>query len=623
MFDRRLEGGKEISAPKPKSALRHSLSAPSVSVVTHTASRRSSTHSRRASIQSLKSLAGQVQQVVGQSVDDAEMSMDMETEDEAGSEEEAETSGVDMGDRRISTGSAQSDEEGDEMDMDETGVYGAGILRRQSTASAMTTAFVDENDTSFASSTGTDEEKTMDFTVAIGGILPTLPPAHAKRGRQSIGYSQESPNSRENRLRPGEAIEGEADMSVDMDETVALGRIIDEGEESFSSGSDGHTAEHGRDRERTQTFSFGDVSAAAAAAVRVVSVDDDEDGMDMTVALGGIIDFPTTSPGSMSVGLSASTRLTRPSPGGSSYARPTVSSQQRSREPTPKKRNPFGPSPSPEKASTPRVDGMTTAGEVAKRLSFGSVTSSVGKKRPAEEEDEDDWVKRPRPTITQNIFAPAPTVETIEVETITSYQRRSASPVKRTVKLASPNEESSDVAPFKEALKPRQSLPRNLRPPRSPGKGLTQHNASFSAQSLASPARSIHVSQMGSSTPQSARHRAAGTPGKSPHVRRMMGEHVPQDEIDQANEDVMEMEPVMINLSDFLRMAKVEFMEDLPKAKRRSSTGRGLNKSYNGGGMFFQTFVTCLDDVDRQFGLGEYAEAEINSLFLTFYTWVS
>lgn len=563
MFNDPKDKEKEQLRPKSASIRRHSSNASSLPA--YRTGRRSSQQSRQSSVHTVQF----------PTVDDAEVSMDLEDPDD-------EASGVEMDDRRVATGSAQSEEEEDEeVDMDETGVYGAGIIRRESTATAFAAA--DENDISFASSTGTDEEKTMDFTIAIGGIVPPVPPVHATRNRQSIGYSQpESPNSLENRLRPGQAVAGEADMSIEMDETVAYGGIV--GDESFSSGSDGNTAEHGRDRERTMTFSFGNVPADAA--VEVVPVDEEDDGMDMTVALGGIVDVTAASPARFS--LTASASLARPSPGTSSYARPTVSSAQRTREPTPKKRNIFGPSLGSQTASTPRSEGMATAGAVAKRLSFGSVTSSGGKKRPAEEDEEESSAKRPRPTITKNIFAPdAPADEGVIAETISSNQRRSASA--SPVKSATAAVMAESLSPSKPSVKPRQSIPRNLRPPRSPGGNLS-YNSAFSPhknaqRAFASPARTAHQSLGGSSTPQQYRQRfLGGSPAKSPHVRRLLGEDVPQEEIDLANEEILELEPPMINLSDFLRMAKVEFLEDLPKAKRRSSTGRGVRPTYNGGG---------------------------------------
>ena len=223
-------------------------------------------------------------------------------------------------------------ESGDEEEsMEVTQVMG-GIIRRQSVMPA------DKSVDSTA-----EDEKTMDFTIAIGGLLPHSPPAGAASSTKvSIGYNFPTAGAR---IMPGTAEDGEVDM--DMDETIAIGGII-QADESLSSGS-GEDTTHGK--ERTMTFSFGQAME-----------------MEMTQTTGGIISV--SSP-------------TRPS-----FARPTASSAQKKQP----KRNVFAASPSPFKG-TPRK-GMDAATDVAKRLSFGS-TSSSASKRPRTDAD-DTPAKRAR-----------------------------------------------------------------------------------------------------------------------------------------------------------------------------------------------------------------------------------
>ena len=288
--------------------------------------------------------------------------MDLETESE-GSDSE---SGIEMGamGRDFPSREVQGhdeDADGEEMDMDVTQIVYGGIVRRSSIPA-------NTSITSEASVTETDgeEEKTMDFTIAIGGLLPHSPPVGAVFDRASIGYSVPmSPDSASRRLIPGQLMEGEVEMEMEMemDETVAIGGIIG-ADESLSSGS-------GSDRERTMTFSFADV----------------REEMEKTVAAAGTVPLPGS--------------ITRPTPGTPSFARPTMSSTQK------EKRNVFAPSPSPF-ADTPRKPGMDTAGEVAKRLSFGSTTSSGGKKRSREEDEISAPSKRGRMETADEVFGSTP-----------------------------------------------------------------------------------------------------------------------------------------------------------------------------------------------------------------------
>jgi kinetochore protein Spc7/SPC105 len=321
--------------------------------------------------------------------------MDIETASEASSDEDSE---VEMGGpprfegagARFSLGGMQGGEEDaeGEEDMDMTQVVYGGIARRASMAASNADEEVGE-------SMVDDDEKTMDFTLAIGGVLPNTAPAGASTLRNSIGYSfPSSPNSAGARLHPGDAMEGEMDMS--MDETVALGGIIG-ADDSLSSGGSGEDTM--ANRERTMTFSFNPGN-------------NDDDGMDMTVAGGGIIGFPVMSSAlpSQAAPTSPTSTSAKLATGTPSFARPTMSSAQKTK--ATEKRNVFAPSPSPYKSTTPRGGVMDAAGDVAKRLSFGSTTSSGGKKRARENDDETSPAKR-RSMVAEEVFGvPTPPMGT-------------------------------------------------------------------------------------------------------------------------------------------------------------------------------------------------------------------
>lgn len=156
-----------------------------------------------------------------------------------------------------------------EMDMDET-IIGGGIIQNQ-WAEAETDSADSDSDMELESGTeATDEEKTMDFTVALGGPMPTVPPQNAMRNRASIGYSIPTQGDA---LLPGEGGED----SMEMEETGVYGGVYIH-DESVSSGDDtnGSRAEH------TATYAM-DFSIAGGG------INEDSE-MDMTVASGGIND---------------------------------------------------------------------------------------------------------------------------------------------------------------------------------------------------------------------------------------------------------------------------------------------------------------------------------------------
>lgn len=476
------------------------------------------------------------------------------------------------------------DDEGSDMDMDETTVYG-GILRRESIVTVVEadiTADMSE-DMSIVTASSTDEEKTMDFTVAVGGLLPRSPPKHAARNRSSIGYSlPESPDSIRNRIRPGETLEGDPSEEEDvMEETQAFGGIM--GDDTMSTISEQSVDGH----EKTMTFSFGDISAAAhEAAERALAEEqqqqdddqdedeDDEGGMSMTMAHGGILSHQ--SPAS---GLSQS--LTRPSANAPSFARPTLSSSQRSREPTPKKRNVFAPSPSPNKQSSTPRNGMEVAGEVAKRLSFGSVTSSASKKRPSSAMDDladDNTAKRSKLSSSTNVFAPQPAAPSAPVAPrVNIFAQGLSKSTSAPTAAAPPAINLSASVPATRILSPVKQVKRvSIVPsPAKPRQSLAVAAPRVSlVQPPKSPRRSVNVAR--TTTPQRLPPKS---PGKSPALRRMLGENVHQRDIEAAERMHDGMEAPTISLSRFLELVGVEFMENLPKVQRKS-LANGLGHQY-------------------------------------------
>ncbi|KIY32951.1 kinetochore protein Spc7/SPC105 [Cryptococcus gattii E566] len=352
-----------------------------------------SNHSRRSSILNIGSVSKPNIFAFGifQGEGEAQGEESMEIEDDK------ELSGIDVSERDEAQQeyshdggtegeeSMEMEEEEEEEDMDITQQIYGGIVRRSSIAPSVAEPSEldagadteDESDSDQEHSHVEDEEKTMDFTIAVGGLLPHEAPATATRNRNSIGYSFPNPDGPAlPNLMPGQADDHEIEYS--MDETEAYGAIIGQ-DFSFSSGSEDTMGS--RNDDKTMTFTYNHHTA-------LPSQTNGDDGMDMTTSVGGIVSLPPLSPRPMACD------QTRPINGTPSFARPTVSSAQKS---TASKRNVFAPSPSPLKSATPRKSGIQAAAEVAKRLSFGSVTPSGGKKRVREDSQEaEESVKKSR-----------------------------------------------------------------------------------------------------------------------------------------------------------------------------------------------------------------------------------
>lgn len=197
------------------------------------------------------------------------------------------------------SGSDEVDAEG-EMDMDET-IIGGGIVQNHWEEAETDSAESDSDVDSAAEAT--DDEKTMDFTVALGGPMPSVPPQNALRGRQSIGYSVPT-HSGAKPLLPGVG----GDDSLDMEETGVYGGVYVH-DESVSSGDD----TQGSRTEHTSTYAM-DFSIAGGGINDTAT-----SGLDFTTAHGGI-NYQSTNvyalgsatPGTRSVN---STNIFAPTPG--------------------------------------------------------------------------------------------------------------------------------------------------------------------------------------------------------------------------------------------------------------------------------------------------------------------
>lgn len=339
---------------------------------TGTSSRPSHAHSRRASIQSIPAAptAGVAKPPV--SVDeeaDGSMDMEIETESEAsddlsaGSEGDEAPATINLPKRFSGVGGvfslgaaaamANEEEDEDDMDMDETQIIHGGIVSRPQGASSDDEDEDDDITRDSNMSLGEDD-KTMDFTVAMGGLIPALPPAGAVNNRQSIGYTVPTDRAMAP-FEPANASD-DSEMEMEMDETIAIGGIV-MGDESMSMSSGGEDTTR-NEGDRTMTFAFGSAFGQP----------EDDGGMEFTIAAGGILGEPVQE---ANADEQASTPRKTPS-----FARPTASSQLK------EKRNIFGPSPSPNRSTTPQgTPGLEAAKDVAKRLSFGSITGSGGSKR--------------------------------------------------------------------------------------------------------------------------------------------------------------------------------------------------------------------------------------------------
>jgi hypothetical protein len=211
---------------------------------------------------------------VGEGEDQGEESMEM-SEDESDMEIE-----VSLEPSALQASADESYGTDEEMDMEETAVLGAPWpAASQEEEDEDEEMDMTVSDVTFSG----DEEKTMDFTVALGSGLPNVPPQDARHNRRSIGYLNPGAGEEEP-LRPGDDTE-----SSMMMETAVYGTGVGVvyADDSLSSADE---AGHSDPERHTMTFNYGGGDMEFTSVVG--GVGPDESGMELTVAVGGIHGVP-------------------------------------------------------------------------------------------------------------------------------------------------------------------------------------------------------------------------------------------------------------------------------------------------------------------------------------------
>jgi hypothetical protein len=311
----------------------------------------------------------------------------------------------------------QQGEEDQSMDMDITQIISHGLLPAggspASTVSANDDDAHDDTDSDSSDDEELDparqEERTMDFTVAIGGIIPGAPPVGARENGSSVGYTVPTTGVTEYaeplvdaQARPmyasgifsipanrgfdqfsagGRVVEEEGEMS--MEETRAFGGVVQMGSGAADAGSDSSMSVEEVDEDDAMDFTIAHGGVVNASSRRDVAPQEEEDdGMDFTIARGGIL--PTVNVTSPTASTVSRTNTTLSAPGtpkaapqAPSYAQPTSASRAR---------DIYGPSPSPKRApgdspDKPKGRSPGTAMEVAKKLVFEPSPAKATSKR--------------------------------------------------------------------------------------------------------------------------------------------------------------------------------------------------------------------------------------------------
>jgi hypothetical protein len=444
------------------------------------------------------------------------------------------------------------------MDMDMTQVMGNGHLLASPASTVSARDDDDEEEEEESSDEEVEnaanrgpEERTMDFTVAVGGIIPGLPPVNAWRSAESIGYTSVLPDGYEptginssnvfsastlgNPFLDGSSGEGSVftlprlnvgDESLEMDETIALGGIVRE-DQTFSSVDEDEGEIR---REPTLSFPSGPFTA--------LETGEGEMTMDFTMARGGIL--ANASP-RQSTGGVFSMNVT--SPTASTVSKRTVTSSV------------FSVPASPEQAQ------QATAS--VRRDIYGPSPDAIKTSRLARDEDEPVGrsMEAAKDVAKKLVFTPTKS---------TSPSPRKVSPVKRTFESAldkvdanksmrtSPaDKENTDPSPFQPvAQSPRKYGSPLKERPRTP-------NKRFSV--LGPPERSPHKNL----APRSpARPMASLASRPTTPSRLSQTEVMPEPEWAQQ-------EFSSISLGNFLEMTGIQFMTSMPTATRRKSVLNG------------------------------------------------
>lgn len=312
-----------------------------------TSSNSSRRHGRQSSITGMPVPQASANQVFGFTNEQEDSAMDIETDSEQDDEEQAvqqqlgvqpaparssifgSPEKVNNGSRRgrlsVAKRSAETGEEEEvdmSMDMDITQIVSHGILQPSGSPASTVSAGSNNGDDDDSDSDSDEEElnqsrqeeRTMDFTVAIGGVIPGAPPANARENRNAVGYTVETTTTTEysapladtqpprpmyassifsipaNRgfdqfgLSSGATGQQQDEEEVDMEETRAFGGVVGSTTPSHVQTSSIFLPDPDSSMESVE-----EVDQTGTKRDSTLRFDNDEDTMDFTIAHGGVL----------------------------------------------------------------------------------------------------------------------------------------------------------------------------------------------------------------------------------------------------------------------------------------------------------------------------------------------
>ena len=470
------------------------------------------------------------------------------------------------------------------VDMDITEIVaGSGTLRATGSPASTVSARSDDEDEEDSDDDEDEEERlandgpderTMDFTVAVGGIIPGLPPVNAWRNAESIGYIAELPDgydpsaghtmgsifssaSGSSPLRTNvggnnpfstsamvddagtvftlPVMSSNGDESVDMDETMAVGGILTREDQTISSVDDDELPP----REPTLSFARHDDVTGFSVFSSSDHAAGAEQEMDFTIARGGILSEQQQQ---NQPSVAFSMNVTSPSVPGSSHragassrgsTMPVSPASARQSTSSTSNRDRYGPSPSPPRTvegvaeDDPIGRSIDAAKDVAKKLVFTPTkTASPRKVSPAKRSFETELpstdvskARRTTETGDKENMAPIMPIQTPKSpsrNTSASTSERPRTPSKRLAEFGGP-----------------QRSPHKHLAPRSPAR--------------ATPSRSTRPT----------------TPSRLARTETVAEPEWAQQEFSN------------ISLGNFLEMTGIHFMTSMPTATRRKSVLNG------------------------------------------------
>ncbi|KAJ9096114.1 hypothetical protein QFC19_007340 [Naganishia cerealis] len=317
---------------------------------------------------------------------------------------------------------AEEEQEDMSMDMDITQIVSHGVL--QPAGSPASTISGGGNDDDDSDSDSEDElldqdrheERTMDFTVAIGGVIPGAPPLIARENRNSVGYTVET-----SAAAVANTIEYSAPL-VDAQQSRPM----------YSTGIFSIPANRGFDQ-----FSMAP-SASARKEDQDNNNDDDDDDMDMeeTRAFGGVLPQRDSN---------KPTNIFLPDPDSSMESIEEVDQEGRStREPTLR----FGSADDAEDDGE-AMDFTIAHGGMLEASSRSAIRPRATERALQEDDDDDDGMDF---TIARGGVLPAVNVTSPTASTISLANTTQSAP-------ATPKAAAPPVKIFSQEVQPAQATP--------------------------------------------------------------------------------------------------------------------------------------------------------------------